>query len=386
MNVDDKQGTVVHFVANVGGGVWSVAKTLAAHHRPRWRVLLVAMYKGELRPAFAAEAEHCFDAAHLVRKPRLPGIYYLAPVSVRAATEALGVDATAESVVYHFHTGPYTPFVYRLPRGVRPGKWLACFHGSRGNFGDVNNLVKRRVHVAGVRRMLRDQMTLVAVSKRSASDCAEMYGCRPTDFHVVYNGTSTQAGTGRPGLARTHRPFRVGFVGTVTPIKGWHKVVGAVHRLREEGLNVACSIVGDGPGYPKLKSLALRHADWLDAPGHVQKPEENVFPSLDLLVLPSDFEGHPEVLLEAMACGVPCLCSDVGGCAETIRHGREGYILRDGSVGEIAGYVRRVMNGNGSWAAMSRNCVTRHGEMFTAQRMAASWEQLYLEDQGGVDQ
>ena len=98
-----------------------------------------------------------------------------------------------------------------------------------------------------------------------------------------------------------------------------------------------------------------------------------------MLVLPSDFEGHPQVLLEAMSCGVPCICSDVGGCAETIWHGREGYILRESSTEEIAGYLRGIVDGNGLWTTMSRNCLTRHREMFTAEKMAASWEQLYLQ-------
>ncbi len=382
MSSKNKQGTVVHFVANVGGGVWTGTKTLAARLRPRWRVMLVAVYKGPLRPAFAAEAEEHFDGAHLVRRPSVKGIYYLAPVSVAAAINALGVDVNAGGVVYHFHTGPFTSLVYRLPRGSRPGKWLACFHGSRGNFHDVNNLAKRLLHIAGVRRMLKERMTLVAVSQRSARDCAELYGCRETDFRVIYNGTSRQDHVSRPPPADAHRPLRVGFVGTVMPIKGWHKVVAAVERLRREGLNVACSIVGDGPDQKKLKKLAAQRAEWLEAPGHVHDPEQRVFPSLDVLVLPSDFEGHPEVVLEAMSCGVPCICSDVGGCAETVRHGREGYILRENSAEEIAGYIKRILNGNGSWTTMSRNCITRHRERFTAEKMAASWEQLYLEGKG----
>jgi glycosyltransferase involved in cell wall biosynthesis len=378
MIANNQQGTVVHFVANIGGGVWSVAKTLAAYHRRRWRVLLVGIYKGPLRASHAAEAKACFDRAHLIRRPRLTGIFYLAPVNVRSTIKNLGVDPNADDVVYVFHTGPFTPLVFRLPRRLSGGTWLSCFHGSRGNFHDVNNYAKRWLHARGVKSMLKKGITLIAVSHRSARDCAEMYGCRAEDFQVIHNGTHPQNGIIRTAPSVADRPFRIGFLGTVMPIKGWRKVVEAARQLRREGLQVMCSVFGDGPDFPQLQQLAAQHSDWLEAPGHVIRPEQQALPSLDVLVVPSDFEGHPEVILEAMACGVPCICSDVGGCAETVRPEREGYILRHNTADEIAACIRRIMHTDGLWTKMSQSCTQRHRELFTAERMADSWEQLYV--------
>jgi len=376
---------VVHFVANVGGGVWSVVKTLAAQHRPRWRVMLVAVQRGQIRPSFVAEAEQYFDRAHLICRPSIKGIYYLAPPRVTGALKALGLDPGAQRMVYHFHGGPYSPWVFRLPRRPPPGKWFAWFNGSRGNFGDTRNRLKLWLHVAGLRIMQKRGFTLVAVSQRSAQDCAAMYGVRRADFQVVYNGTPLAVPALEPA-PRPGRPFRVGFAGTVMPAKGWRKVVAAVAQLRGEGLNVCCRLAGDGPDYPALRQLAAQHPDWLQALGHVPQPQRDLYPSLDALVVPSDFEGHPLVILEALSCGVPCLCADVGGCAETVRDDQEGYILRENSPAEIArrlkqlvlGFGRPEDAGNGRWATLSGNCLARHRELFTAQRMAESWEQLYL--------
>ena len=63
---EGKLGTIVHFLVNVGGGVWSGTKTLAAFHRPRWRVMLVAVYQGQLRPDFAEL--HCILGEALLRQ------------------------------------------------------------------------------------------------------------------------------------------------------------------------------------------------------------------------------------------------------------------------------------------------------------------------------
>ena len=124
---EGKLGTIVHFLVNLGGAVWSGTKTLAAFHRPRWRVMLVAVYQGQLRPDFAAEVDEYFDRAYLVRRPPVKGIFYLSPVNVARAIRALGLDPDADDAVYHFHTGPYTSLTYRMPRERRSGKWLASF-------------------------------------------------------------------------------------------------------------------------------------------------------------------------------------------------------------------------------------------------------------------
>ena len=168
MNESRKPGTIVHFVANIDGGVWSIVKTLASFHRPRWRVMLVGVHAGKLRPAIAAAMAEYFDGIRLVRRPAVTGAYYLAPVGVAAAIRSLGVDPHAGNFVAHFHTGPYTSWVYRLPRNGATGNWLVSFHGSRGSFGDLHNRVKCWMHVAGVKVLLERRLTLVAVSHRSA--------------------------------------------------------------------------------------------------------------------------------------------------------------------------------------------------------------------------
>jgi glycosyltransferase involved in cell wall biosynthesis len=233
------------------------------------------------------------------------------------------------------------------------------------------------MHVTGVKDLLARRLTLVAVSQRSAAECAAMYGCQAAAFRVAYNGADIPSTDHAELRTQPHHPFRVGFLGTLAAFKGWRKVITAVEQLRGEGLPVVCSIVGAGRDLPALQRLAVERAEWLDAPGHVENPGEHLFPALDVLVLPSECEGHPQVILEALGSGVPCICSDVGGCAETIRHGREGYILRENSAEEIAAYINNIVSSEPLWAQLSHNSLARHREAFTAQHMVNRWEQLY---------
>ena len=101
-------------------------------------MVLVGVHRGPLGPRSRPTAQRLFDRRMFVYRPPVPGIHYMAPLRVAAVLRALRIDEEAAPVIHHFHAGPYTPWVYRLPRRPRPGKWFASFHGSRGSFGEAH--------------------------------------------------------------------------------------------------------------------------------------------------------------------------------------------------------------------------------------------------------
>jgi len=83
-------------------------------------------------------------------------------------------------------------------------------------------------------------------------------------------------------------------------------------------------------------------------------------------------------LLEAMACGTPAICTDVGGMPEVVRHGETGLVVRAGDAGELAGAVEQLVEGNGSWRCMSEAAATdahsRFGWQHVAERCLTAYE------------
>jgi glycosyltransferase involved in cell wall biosynthesis len=151
--------------------------------------------------------------------------------------------------------------------------------------------------------------------------------------------------------------FNVLFVGRLSPEKGFPVAVEVVSELETQGFEVGLLVVGDGPlrrEYEKLVSdRRLRHAVFL---GFVQQAElPFYYGQVDVLIVPSVSEPWGLVVNEAMACGVPVLCSPaVGAGYDLVNDGATGY--RCNTTGQYVARVRGLLEDPGLRMAVSGRC------------------------------
>jgi phosphatidylinositol alpha-1,6-mannosyltransferase len=99
------------------------------------------------------------------------------------------------------------------------------------------------------------------------------------------------------------------------------------------------------------------------------------YQSADALVLPSLKEGLPNVVLEAMACGLPCIAARASGSRELIVDGETGYTYAHGNVHELADAVRLCLSANGS--RLGRQARAQAQKTYAIDVIAERYEGLY---------
>jgi glycosyltransferase involved in cell wall biosynthesis len=140
-------------------------------------------------------------------------------------------------------------------------------------------------------------------------------------------------------------------VGTLHEVKGQTVLVEACRILQQRGVDFQCSIVGDGPDRQKLERqiseygltdrvflLGLR-----DRSAIIQLLQTaDVFTSPSVVSQSGRREGIPVVLIEAMACGVPVVASDLSGIPELVHDEKTGLLVTPGNPAELANRFVRL--------------------------------------------
>jgi len=155
------------------------------------------------------------------------------------------------------------------------------------------------------------------------------WGLPPDRVFTMATGVDRERFTAAPRAPRGDR-LRVRFLGTLVPHKGAHVLLEAWERLPADD-RARGELVLFGPdhhdhGYVKgLRDVAVRTGARLAPP----LDREGVALELartDVLVVPSQwYENRPLVILEALAAGVPVLCTDLGGMRELVQEGVQGH-------------------------------------------------------------
>lgn len=134
-------------------------------------------------------------------------------------------------------------------------------------------------------------------------------------------------------------PIRLLFVGSIEfDRKGLDVLIDAVEILAKDSVLFCLQIVGDGPDLSRLKSLisAKGLQEFVKLTGETNRPAD-LMRDADLLLLPSRREGLPNVMLEAMSCGLCVIASACPvGPSEVIRHGESGWLVPVGDAASLA--------------------------------------------------
>lgn len=180
----------------------------------------------------------------------------------------------------------------------------------------------------------------------------------------------------RLGIAPHHAVL--GAVGRLEPVKKLDHFLRAAAEVL--AVHPSCSFVlaGEGNERERLERLSrnLGMHDRAYFLGH-RNDIYDVMRAMDMLVMPSEHEGLPMVLLEALSLGVAVVARDVGGIPEVIRDGETGVLVRSGDAGSLAAACLRVLKDEALRRKLAEAGARHVRENFSAERNADQVAQLY---------
>ncbi|HTP90082.1 MAG TPA: N-acetyl-alpha-D-glucosaminyl L-malate synthase BshA [Bryobacteraceae bacterium] len=158
------------------------------------------------------------------------------------------------------------------------------------------------------------------------------------DIRVITNFVNCNVYRPKPG--KNNEEKSLVHISNFRPVKRVQDCVRILSEVRRE-VPAHLYMIGDGPERGPAERLAIdlgveSHVTFLGKQDHIDR----ILPDMDVLLLPSELESFGLAALEAMACGVPSVATNVGGVPELITSGVDGYLE---PVGDIAAQAARVV-------------------------------------------
>lgn len=214
---------------------------------------------------------------------------------------------------------------------------------------------------------LRSASKLLLINNDDKLYAVQKYRRAEKDIYVFKNGVDAVSADQQPAR------FTVLFNGSWIKRKGYPTLIEAARLLQNRNLAVHYLLIGTG------KNEAEVLADWPEeiraqvrvVPAFAREMEASFLGQASVVVLPSDFEGQPLSILQAMAAGKCCITTNCCGQKDFIEDGRTGLLFEPGDAGALASRIAACMS--------DAQLIHRIGIAAQAAVADRTWEQVSSE-------
>jgi glycosyltransferase involved in cell wall biosynthesis len=255
------------------------------------------------------------------------------------------------------------------------------------NFHNVA-LFERRGELRRERRQASLRDAVIHVSERARKDYLERVRPATHPGVVIHNGVETEHYADPPDDAARREILRELKIDGRRPVllnvarlhreKGHSDLLAAFKQVRARYPEAVLVLAGEGRARDSVSEAIRQHglADSVCMAG-VRSDIRDIYHLADVNLLSSYREGFSNVVLEAMAAGVPQVLTDVGGNREAIGDSGAGVIVPPGEPAELARATLRILS-DGQLARAMRSRARSRAARFSVERQVQETEQLYL--------
>jgi N-acetyl-alpha-D-glucosaminyl L-malate synthase BshA len=321
--------------------------------------------------------EVTFYAVDPIEHPLLADRSY----ALALASKMIEVARAEKLDLFHLHYAiPHAASAYlaRQALGTASPKIVTTLHGT-----DVS-LVGSDPRFQPLTQLVVRHSDAITAPSRWLAEAAHVELGLPRDvtIDVIPNFVDSEqfrplADEGGCASGQQARPRVLTHVSNFRPVKRVEDVVHIFATVRAE-IPSRLDLVGDGPERARIEalvtSLGLRdHVRFLGERGDLIATLQQS----DVFLLPSQTESFGLAALEAMACGVPVVATDVGGVSEVVADGETGFLAAVGDIAGMARHARRLLTDEDLRRRMSRAARHRAETQFRLAPAVDSYEAVY---------
>lgn len=356
------------------GGSGVVATELGLELAARGHEIHFISYAMPVRITDATERIH-FHEVEVVNYP----LFDHPPYTLSLATKMYEVAAGEKLDLLHVHYAiPHSVSAYLARAMFRPQRlpFVTTLHGT-----DITLVGSDRSYLPITRFSIEESDAVTAISEYLQGVTLTEFGIR-RPVEVIPNFVNCDVFQPADGSCRRTEFARddervLVHLSNFRPVKRVADVVEIFARVRRE-IPAKLLLIGDGPDRSR--------AEWLAREKHLtgdviflgkQNKVQDLLNCADVMLLPSQLESFGLAALEAMACGVPAVCSKVGGLPEVIRDGVEGYLVEPGDVDAMAARCLQILTEPGRLKQMGKAARRRASDKFCSTKIIPLYEELY---------
>jgi N-acetyl-alpha-D-glucosaminyl L-malate synthase BshA len=358
------------------GGSGVVATELGLELASRGHEVHFISYAMPVRITEANERIH-FHEVEVVNYP----LFDHPPYTLSLASKMYEVAASERLDLLHVHYAiPHSVSAYLARAMFQPRRlpFVTTLHGT-----DITLVGSDRSYLPITRFSIEQSDAVTAISEYLERITLQEFGIR-RPVRVIPNFVNCDVFKPADGACRRSQFAPAGekilaHLSNFRPVKRVWDVVEIFARVHREA-PVKLLMIGDGPDRARAEWLAREKGLGKDAIFlGKQNGVQNLLNCADVMLLPSEIESFGLAALEAMACGVPAVCSNVGGVPEVIRDGVEGYLVEMGDVDTMAARCLQILTDPGRLKEMGKAARRRAIDKFCSTKIIPLYEDLYRE-------
>ncbi|WP_263792012.1 glycosyltransferase family 4 protein [Salinibacter sp.] len=357
---------------NVNGGVQNVVKSIKSDLRTSGHIVHVICGKNSIKKIDESEKGEIWnvplEVIHTYKKVPLPTSFYRFCRDLYSLYKV--VNRLSPDIV-SCHPANYQIIYFLILRQLIGYKLVVTAHGSDVMFGES------RLHREYILPLtIKWANCITAVSGRLRKEISSI-GDVKDDLRVIKNGIDVDFWSSVP-VGRRAKP-KIVSVGSFRRVKGHDVLIEAFRHVQAKVPKAELVLIGSGPLEKQLKDQIQTHdiEDSVNFTGWLGRKEIiRIFGASHVFAFPSRSEGLGLALMEAMAAGLPCVASNVGGIPEVIHNSQVGILVPPDDPLSLSKSIIRILTNERLSRRLSRGAKDR-ARQFSQKKMSRKYEKLF---------